>query len=114
MAGKRQHYVPRFLQRGFLAEPENPTEESERTWLHRLGAPARRVGIGDVGVEDWFYSRKGAPGDLNAITALLDAYGPDGFPEAWLKHRGLGWAAELVAAERTHSPAAPQNEEITA
>ncbi len=62
MAGKRQHYVPRFLQRGFLAEPESPTDESERTWLHRLGAPARRVGIGDVGVEDWFYSRKGAPG----------------------------------------------------
>jgi hypothetical protein len=40
---------------GILAEPEGPTDESERTWLHRLGAPARRVGIGDVGVEDWFY-----------------------------------------------------------
>jgi hypothetical protein len=62
MAGKRQHYVPRFLLRGFLAEPEGPRDESERTFLHRLGAPPRRVGIGDVGVEDWFYSRKGAPG----------------------------------------------------
>lgn len=64
MAGKRQHYVPRFLQRGFLAEPEGPTDESERTWLHRLGAPARLVGIGDVGVEDWFYSRKGVRGEI--------------------------------------------------
>jgi hypothetical protein len=72
MAGKRQHYLPRFLQRGFLAEPESPTDESERTWLHRLGAPARRVGIGDVGVEDWFYSRKGIPGEVTLDDAITD------------------------------------------
>lgn len=59
MAGKRQHYVPRFLQRGFLAELDG-----ERIWLHRAGGPARLVGIKDVGTEDWFYSRKGAPGEL--------------------------------------------------
>lgn len=72
MAGKRQHYVPRFLQRGFLAKPDGPTDESERTWLHRLGAPARRVGIGDVGVEDWFYSRKGAPGVVTLDDAITE------------------------------------------
>lgn len=55
MAGKRQHYLPRLLQRGFLAEPLGG---AERTWLHRPGMPARLVGIRDVGVEDWFYSRK--------------------------------------------------------
>jgi type IV secretion system protein VirB4 len=49
--------------------------------------------------------------DLGAITALFEAYGADGFAEAWLRHRDLGWAAELVAAERTHSPA-PQEEEF--
>lgn len=51
--------------------------------------------------------------DLNAITALLGAHGADGFADAWLRHRGLGWAADIVAAERTPSPA-PQEEEITA
>lgn len=75
MAGKRQHYVPRLLQRGFLAEVEG-----ERTWLHRAGGPARLVGIKDVGTEDWFYSRKGVPGELtldDAITAFEQDLGKD-------------------------------------
>jgi hypothetical protein len=59
MAGKRQHYVPRLLQRGFL---HDPAEEAERTWLHRRGGNAVLVGIRDVGVEDWFYSRKSFDG----------------------------------------------------
>jgi hypothetical protein len=48
MAGKRQHYVPRLLQRGFL---DDPSDEAERTWLHRRGVDARLVGIRDVGGE---------------------------------------------------------------
>lgn len=75
MAGKRQHYLPRLLQRGFLAELDG-----ERTWLHRAGGPARLVGIKDVGTEDWFYSRKGAPGELtldDAITAFEQDLGND-------------------------------------
>lgn len=59
MAGKRQHYIPQLLQRGFLAESP---EEAERTWLHRRDSVARLVGIRDIGVEDWFYSRKSADG----------------------------------------------------
>lgn len=54
MVGKRQHYVPRLLQRGFLHSHD---EGAERTWLHRNGAKAKLVGIADIGVEDWFYSR---------------------------------------------------------
>ena len=50
--------------------------------------------------------------DLNAITAILEGFGPDGFAAAWLRHRGLGWAAEIVEAE-LHSSPAPQEEEIT-
>lgn len=79
MAGKRQHYVPRFLQRAFLAQPSSP-EEAERTWLHRLGSPPCLVGIGDVGVEDWFYSRKGGPGEVtldDAITAFEKGFSGD-------------------------------------
>jgi len=75
MAGKRQHYVPRLLQRGFLAELDG-----ERTWLHRAGGPARLVGIKGVGTEDWFYSRKGAPGEQtldDAITAFEQDLGKD-------------------------------------
>lgn len=59
MAGKRQHYVPRFLQRGFL---DDHLEEAERTWLHRRGAEARLVGIRDVGVRENFYSKLRADG----------------------------------------------------
>lgn len=66
MAGKRQHYMPRLLQRGFLADP---AFEAERTWLHRPGSVARLVGIRDVGVEDWFYSRK----SLDGLPTLDDA-----------------------------------------
>lgn len=59
MAGKRQHYIPRFLQRGFL---DDPHYEAERTWLHRDGAQARLVGIRDVGVGEYFYSKLRADG----------------------------------------------------
>lgn len=54
MAGKRQHYIPRFLLRGFLADSSH---EAERTWLHRAGTAARLVGIRDVGVRENFYSK---------------------------------------------------------
>lgn len=70
MAGKRQHYVPRLLQRGFL---EDPTDPGERTWLHRRDADPKRVGIRHVGVEDWFYSRRPVEGEVtldDVITAL--------------------------------------------
>jgi hypothetical protein len=69
MAGKRQHYVPRLLQRGFLA---NSSDEAERTWLHRRGVDARLVGIRDVGVEDWFYSRKSLDGTPTLDDAITD------------------------------------------
>lgn len=60
MAGKRQHYIPRFLQRGFLAER---TDDAERTWLHRRGSAARLVTIRDVGVGEFFYSKLSGAGD---------------------------------------------------
>ncbi len=69
MAGKRQHYVPRLLQRGFL---DDPTDDAERTWLHRPGTAARLVGIRDVGVENWFYSRKSTDGTSTLDDAITD------------------------------------------
>lgn len=67
MAGKRQHYIPRFLQRGFLAER---TGDAERTWLHRRGTAARLVGIRDVGVGEFFYSKLPDAGE-NALDDLI-------------------------------------------
>lgn len=70
MAGKRQHYIPRLLLRGFLA---TPVQEAERTWLHRTGEPAKLVGIRDVGVQENFYSKlgsEGAPTLDDLITSL--------------------------------------------
>lgn len=70
MAGKRQHYVPRFLQRGFLAER---TDDAERTWLHRRGAPARPVVIRDVGVGEFFYSKLAVAGE-QTLDDLITAF----------------------------------------
>jgi hypothetical protein len=70
MAGKRQHYVPRFLQRGFL---DDPRDNTERTWLHRRGANVRLVGIRDIGVSEYFYSKLSANGTVtldDLITAI--------------------------------------------
>jgi hypothetical protein len=61
MAGKRQHYVPRLLQRGFL---HDPSQQAERTWLHRRPIEPRLVSIRDVGVEEWFYSKESSGGEL--------------------------------------------------
>lgn len=62
MAGRRQHYVPQFLQRGFLVDAD---EEAERTWLHRRSAEARLVGIRDVGVREYFYSKLSTDGSAS-------------------------------------------------
>lgn len=72
MAGKRQHYIPRFLQRGFLANSSCLANKKDRTWLHRIGYPARLVGIKDIGVEDWFYSRKSAAGEVTLDDAITE------------------------------------------
>lgn len=77
MSGKRQHYIPQFLQRGFLAADALP---AERTWLHRRGTSPRLVGIRDVGVEDWFYSRRSTDGLAtldDTITALEQEFGKE-------------------------------------
>lgn len=54
MAGRRQHYIPQFLQRGFLDDPDHT---AKRTWLHRRESKARLVGTKDIGVGENFYSK---------------------------------------------------------
>lgn len=55
MAGKRHHYIPRFLQRGFLMG--NP--KKEYTYMCLKGGVQRRSKIDNVGVEGFFYSISG-------------------------------------------------------
>ncbi|UPJ52972.1 hypothetical protein IVB30_17610 [Bradyrhizobium sp. 200] len=98
MAGKRQHYVPRLLQRGFL---DDPSDEAERTWLHRRGVDAKLVGIRDVGVEDWFYSRRsldGTPTLDDAITAIERDLGTS---VGALRASAPGSSIDAVEAART-------------
>lgn len=64
------------------------------------------LGLGPVALA---FAAASARSDMNAIAALLDAHGADGFAAAWLRHRGLGWAAELI----THS-AQPRSLEMSA
>ncbi|WP_244104177.1 DUF4238 domain-containing protein [Burkholderia ambifaria] len=72
MAGKRQHYVPRFLQRGFLNDPH---DEAQRTWLHRRSAKARLVGIRDVGVGEYFYSKLSTDGKATLDDLITEVEG---------------------------------------
>lgn len=70
MPGKRQHYIPQFLQRGFLADQD---DDGERTWLHRRGTPAKLVGIRDVGVSEYFYSKLSISGEPTLDDRITDA-----------------------------------------
>lgn len=71
MAGKRQHYIPRFLQRGFLT-PDSAINCKDRTWLHLRGSISRLTGIKDVGVETHFYSRKSHDGTPTLDDLITD------------------------------------------
>lgn len=64
------------------------------------------LGLGPVALA---FAAASSRSDMNAIAALLDAHGTDGFAAAWLRHRGLGWAAELVTPS-----ARPQTLEMSA
>lgn len=69
MAGRRQHYIPRFLQRGFLAERDTV---AERTYLHRRDAQPTLVGIRDVGVGEDFYSKFTGDGTKSLDDLITD------------------------------------------
>lgn len=69
MAGKRQHYIPRCLQRGFLAETSG---DAELTWQFRRGSDPKCVGIKDVGVSDWFYSKRSVNGERTLDDIITD------------------------------------------
>lgn len=64
MAGKRQHYIPQFLQRGFA---NHKTNHSIYTWVYRKDVDPFVANIINVGVEGGFYSVAGEGAD-DAVT----------------------------------------------
>lgn len=53
MSGKRQHFIPRFLQRGFAS---HVSAEQTFTWVYRKGRSPFNANIINVGVEREFYT----------------------------------------------------------
>ncbi len=61
------------------------------------------LGLGPVALA---FCAASSNADQAAIAALLAAHGPAGFARAWLRHRGLAWAADLLPAPAS-GPAIP-------
>ena len=59
----------------------------------RRGNRLFELGLGDVALAFCAASSKA---DQAAIDRVLAEHGRDGFVAAWLRHRGLDWAADLI------------------
>ncbi len=70
MAGKRHHYIPRFLQRGFL----NENAKKDYTFIYLNDGAKRPSKIDNVGVEGFFYSADGETDLDDKITELEGKY----------------------------------------
>ncbi len=51
------------------------------------------LGLGPVALA---FTAASSRSDVQAISTLMAQHGPSGFAAAWLRHRGLSWAADLV------------------
>src|SRR5947209_1838968 len=67
MAGKRQHFIPQFLQRGFTS---HLVKGESFTWVYRKDREPFNANIVNVGVETLFYSRNEDEEIDKAITSL--------------------------------------------
>ena len=54
------------------------------------------LGLGSVALA---FAAASSRSDMQAMSTLLEAHGADGFAAAWLRHRGLDWAVDLIGAE---------------
>ena len=61
-----------------------------------LGNRLFDLGLGPLALA---FTAASSRSDMAAITALLDAHGPDGFAAAWARHRALEWAADLLTPD---------------
>lgn len=74
MSGVRQHFIPRFLQKGFRT-PGNG--KIVRCWVYEQNKPPRSANIQDVGLERYFYAINSEPDlDDKISDAERDVYAP--------------------------------------
>ena len=67
MAGKRQHIIPRFLQKGFASKIAGAKVFS---WIYRIGIKPREVSTRDIYLEKSFYGEDGPASTDEIITDL--------------------------------------------
>lgn len=71
MAGKRQHFIPQFIQKGFAS---HVVGDEVFTWVYRKGAKAFNANIKNVGVEGFFYSEDNDSALDDTITVAEGAF----------------------------------------
>lgn len=67
MAGKKQHHIPRSLQRGFLFDVK-----AEKTYVHRRDGGIFPKSISDVAAKRYFYSRMSSDGSKTLDDLITD------------------------------------------
>jgi type IV secretion system protein TrbE len=69
----------------------------------RRGNRLFELGLGEVALA---FTAASSKTDQLRIAELIAAHGAQGFADAWLRHRGVGWAAEMLAVT-TQLPTQP-------
>jgi type IV secretion system protein TrbE len=65
------------------------------------------LGLGEVALA---FTAASSKSDQLAISRILESVGRSGFAAAWLRHLGLGWAADLLGtSDQQHSPSDTQD-----
>ena len=67
----------------------------------RRGNRLFELGLGDIALA---FTAASSKTDQIRIDELVAEHGADGFASAWLRYRGLAWAADLLAGLRSASP----------
>jgi hypothetical protein len=73
MSGDRQHFLPRFLLRGFNSRPES--KDAAFTWVFRSALAPFESNIINVGISKDFYTIDGDPALDDLITKMEDRFG---------------------------------------
>jgi type IV secretion system protein TrbE len=85
------------------------TPKSDYYCQSRRGNRLFELGLGEVALA---FTAASSKSDQAAITRILAEHGRDSFAAAWLRHKGLDWAAELLVPnqDRPQQPAQPSLE----
>ncbi|HKO96804.1 MAG TPA: DUF4238 domain-containing protein [Pyrinomonadaceae bacterium] len=71
MSGKRQHILPRFLQKGFASRIQ---DEKIFTYVYRKGGTHFETTLENVGLENYFYGKAGETSADEEITKIEGGY----------------------------------------